>query len=234
MGFCYSKFFKPPVMIKNQKGFSIIALLPFVGLLITSLLGISVMTLGIKNITESKKICIAENLKMQKELKKLLEDLLALNKKVISLYNKKRVLKQSLKTATLSGNLLAIAPLKLSIKTIDLAILKISMKQKMIIAKAQFVKSKKFNQFKKTMNKKHIKDISQRQFFNSALAVRKKYLDSKSVIYEPMPNFEHLQKTALSWKMQAFQGLYSDKFFQYQCVATIERSHNKWRERLFH
>lgn len=218
----------------NQEGFILVITLPLILLSMTAFVGVFTMSLGIKNITQAKTICITKNLATQAKLKLSLEKLLSLNKPIKILYKIKQGLDLSLKAALVTGLIPVAVKLKKEIAKIKLKIKAINTKQQFIIYRADIYKQKQFIKFKRSLANKYIKSIKQQSFFGSALAIQKKDLEKGIFIYKPVPRFSEKQKTAFSWEMKPFLNFYPHEFSKYKCVATLEREGEKWKERLYH
>ncbi len=234
MDFFYKKSPQSQKFITGQKGFILILLIPFFGLIMTGLFGISLMSLGIKNITFSQKICILENLSTQRQLKVILKKLLALNKKVKALHIKRQLLESSLKASIGLGLAQAVPALKKKILFIKIQQKLISFRQKKFLIQSQIVKKQTLKQLTLLLNKPHIQSVRENTFLKKALALSKQNLSKEAVIYKPSVPFSHKQKTIFSWKMNPFFPLFKSHFSKYQCVATLERNKTQWKERLFH
>ena len=234
MGFFYKESSRSKKFITNQKGFALILLMPFFSLIITSLLGLSAISLGIRNITFTQSTCLLENLSAQKQLKIILKKLLSLNQKVTSLHKKRQFLETSLKTSIALGLIKAIPILKKQIILVKFQQKILSFRQNRLLSKSQSVKKQTLKNLTQLLNKNYIQSFTETSSFKKALALSKKNLSKEAVIYKPLSNFSHKQKTIFSWKMKPFFPLFKSKFSKYQCVATLERSKMQWQERLFH
>ncbi len=228
--YSYKKPSQSQKFITNQKGFVLVLLIPFFGLMMTGLLGLSIMSLGIKNITFSQKVCLLENLSTQKQLKILLHKLLFLNKKVLTLHKKRKILESSLALGLTKG----VAALKMQIAIIKFQQKILSHQQNSLLKKSQTVKKHSLKNLKQSLNKPYIQSVTEISSFKKPLALSKRKLSKEATTYHPLPHFSHQQKTIFSWTMNPFFPLYKSKFSKYQCIATLERSPTQWKERLFH
>ena len=77
---------------KQREGFILIILLPPMMALMAGFSGLTLMSLGIKNLTQAQSLCITENIHGQQKMGKLLTRLLKLNQTAIQLQHTKRTL----------------------------------------------------------------------------------------------------------------------------------------------
>jgi len=225
---------KSSLVLKSQKGFVFILLLPVIALVITGTLGISTLAVGIKNISAIQSICIVENLSLHKKLIPILNQLLSLNIKVRFLHKQKYIVKQALKKALILGYPPTILALKTQLMSIKWQQKIVTAQQNHLLQKSQKIKQTYFNNLKKVTNKSYVQSVTDKSYKKNALALKRHKLEQEAIIYKPLLNFSNQQKTTFSWEMNPFFPLLKTKFSKYHCTATLQKQANTWKERLFH
>ena len=194
------KSFKYLKFLKNKTGFASLLLLPLATVMITGLMGMFVLSQGIKSKTVAQSQCIQTNLKGQKELGVILTELLKLNKKSKKLHTKRLIVKASLMAALATGSFIIANQLRKKLKKIKQQQKLLIVKQKALLAKSRLVKIKTFKTVRQKLKKTHIKDLREKSFFNLALAIKKRKIGDKAYSYHPVPNFINHQKSRFIWK----------------------------------
>ena len=228
----------------RQKGFITIILLPLMMALMAGFSGLSLMSLGIKNLTRSQSLCITENIHGQKKLGELLTRLLKLNRTVTRLQNTKRALQVTLASAIALGQIQVISTLRKKISMIKKYQKHISLKQKYILMKSELIRKMTFKNLKIKLKAREIKNIQEKIIFKKALAVSKKSLDSHAHTYQPLPDFTKQQTIAFSWEINPFfkQKLYEllpfyfkkSLYIKKRCAATLKNQRGQWTAQLTH
>ena len=234
-------FFLPPAVCR-RRGFILITLLPLITALTAGLSGLSLMSLGIKNLTQSQSICIRQNLHGQREQGVLLTRLLNLNRTVIRLSRTKQTLQKALMTAVGLGQIQMIPFLKKQISLLQKRQEFISLQQTRLLMKSELTKKTVFKKLKHTLRSSEIKNIQEESFFKTALAVSKKSLEPRANIYQPVPDFSQKQTVTYLWEIYPFFQLNKDfmDFFQWKktpyikkrCSATLKKQGGRWMARL--
>ena len=223
-----------PTSSLNQKGFVLLFMLPLLSLFITGILGLSLMSLGIKNITFAQKHCLLENLSLQKKLKRLLTKLLSLNSKSLFLNNKRKILESALKISLSVGAVQSIPVIKKKLFLIKMQQKRLLFQQKKLLTKGELIRKKSLRSLKQSLYKASIHSVKNNTLLKKALAVSKKRIGKQAFIYKPLSRFSNRQKNTFSWKMQPFFPLWKTHFFKYKCTATLEKKGPLWKERLFY
>ena len=229
---------------KIQSGFVNILLLPFITLMMTGIMGLSFLSMGIKNITRFQSYCITTNLKGQKELRETLTKLLSLNNKVLFAHKTRKALEASLVTVTALGLVNLIPPLKQKLKFVQKTQKILIIKQKYLLTQSFLIKRKTFNNFKKQLKKFNIFNIKEETFYKKALAVKEKKEGDKAYTYKPVPDFINYQKSRFSWTIQPFFPLNKSLLWllpikqevvsSYSCTASLQKKGEKWINTLYH
>ena len=229
---------------KNRKGFMTVSLLVFLSLIITVIIGFSLMSVGIKNITHSQSLCIKGLIQTQKELKPFLKKLLALNNRVKQLHYSRQAIDVAIASALASVVLIPKVPkLKKIRDTIKKQQKTLRLQQELLLKKAFLSKTKNLNQLKQKLKAKKAFQIKNHSFIKKALAVKKEKLGQQAFIYKPVENFKQQQKIRLSWKLNPFGRLHPDRKFlliegsasqRLSCTATLQKKGGRWISRLYH
>ncbi len=227
---------------KSQKGFLMVMLLPLLALMMTGILGFSLLSLGIKNISSAQKFCILTGLAGQRELKAVLERLLALNKTVVSLHRKRQALQKAYEAAVSTGLLHAAAALRKKIMFLKIKQKALALKQRRLLKSGALAKKKTLQKLRQRLRGIKAKNIREDTFYKKALAVLRKRLGPHAETYRPMPDFPNRQKTVFSWDMGLFFPILRVEDFgqseiqrpaRYSCAATLEKGAGQiWRTRL--
>ena len=239
------KSFKYLKLLKNKSGFANLLLLPFIALMVTGMLGMFVLSQGIKSKTVAQSHCLQTNLKSQKELGLILTQLLKLNKKSKKLHTKRLIVKASLMAALATGSFIIANQLRKKLKKIKQQQKLLMVKQKALLAKSRLVKVKAFKKLRQKLKTKHIKDITEKVFYKKALAVKKRKIGDKAYSYHPVPNFINHQKSRFIWKAKipvtpldaVFKKFlpYDFNFYgTYFCTASLKKRGTKWESTLYH
>ena len=234
-------FFLPPSTLR-RRGFILITLLPLITALTAGFSGLSLMSLGIKNLTRSQSLCIRESLYGQRKQGVLLTRLLNLNRPVIQLSRAKQVLQKALMSAVGLGQIQMAALLKKQIFFLQKRQELFSLQQTHLLMESERNKKTAFKKLKNALRSSEIKNIQEESFFKTALAVSKKNLDPKANVYQPVPDFSKKQTVAYLWEIYPFFQLNKDfmDFFQWKsapyiksrCSATLKKQGGKWTARL--
>lgn len=210
-------------------------MLPFISLLVTFFIGISNMSIGIKNITRAKSACIKYNLLLQEDLSKILEKILKINKKIKNWNSIKKALQVALAAAIVSGRLDLVSSLQKKIKFVKLKLKLLSAKQKFFILKSETIKKTRFQNFKTFIKSESVFSTQLKQPLKKALALKKVLLDKNVFLYKIQEPFKENQKITFQWMMQPFVNFYKyEKPISYQCTSTLKRRFKKWSPRLYH
>lgn len=228
----------------RQKGFITIILLPLMMALMAGFSGLSLMSLGIKNLTRSQSLCITENIHGQKKLGKLLTRLLQLNRTITHLHKTKRALQVTLAGAVALGQVQVISTLRKKISMIKKYQKYISLQQKHILMKSEITQKLTLKNLKNKLKGREIKNIQEETLFKKALAVSKKSLGSNTYTYQPLPDFTKQQTVTFSWEINPF---FQQKLYEYlpfyfkkplyikkQCAATLKKQKGQWIAQLTH
>ena len=231
--------------IKNQsKGFIIIILLPLIMALMAGLSGLTLMSLGIKNLTRAQSICITENIQGQKQLGKLLSRLLKLNQTVSRLHHTKQALQTALIGAIGLGQIQFIPTLKKQISLVKKYQKYLTLKQKHILIKSELSRKITFTKVMTKLRVLKIKNIHEKKVFKKALAVSKKTLGPNAHTYQLLPDFPTQQAIAFSWEMNPFLQKHFQNWFpihlqkisyiKKQCATTLVKQNGQWIAQLTH
>ena len=150
------------------------------------------------------------------------------------LHSEKKVLEHFLGVAISLGFFQAVPNLKKQIAIVKIKQKLLTFKQKGLLIKSQLIKHRSLKKLKQLLNKPYIQSVRELHPFKKALALQKKRLGKDAITYKPLPNFPQHQKITFSWKMNPFLPLRKNKFSKHQCIATLEKDKNQWKERLFH
>ena len=228
----------------KNSGFVTVFLLPVIALMMTAIIGFSLLSVGIKNITKAQSHCIITNLKGQKRLGLILKKILKLNKTILFIHNKRKIIEASITTASLLGFVHSIPFLKSSLNIVKQAQNLLMVKQKYLLSKSLLIKRNTFRKFKnqlKSMPLFHVKDNT---FLKKALALKKEKIGDKAYTYKPVPDFINHQKIQFSWKMKSFFPLHK-KIWQiakikpnalsnYTCTSSLEKKGTQWISTLYY
>ena len=228
-------------LLKKKSGFVLSSLLFFLSLLMSFLIGFSLLSVGIKNITKSQSLCIKGLIKTQRELNPILTKLLSLNHRVKELHHSRQALSASIAIAAASIVLVPTVPaLEKTREAVKLLQKAIRFQQEALLLKSDFVKRKNLNQLKLSLQKQKALAVRETSFFKKALALEKEELGKEAFIYKPLDNFKQNQKIRLSWTLNPFGGLSQDwktllnAKRKQSCAATLEKQGEKWISRLSH
>ena len=228
----------------GNQGFVVLLLLPFTALMITVILGVSSLSLGIKNITRSQSHCIQKNLNRQKELGLVLEKILKLNNKVLLLHKTKKTIELSIAAAVFSGALHTLPSLNKKRELIKKAQKALILRQNQLLIKSLLIKRKAFHSFKNQLKKFNIFHVSETGLYKKALALQKKKVGDTAYTYKPVPDFINHQKSEFYWKFQPFWPLdealrwifpeKSNSLSKYSCTASLKQKGKQWTSTLYH
>ena len=227
----------------NKQGFVMVLFLPFLALMITGIIGLTTLSIGIKNITKTQSHCIIINFQAQKELGILLQKLLALNNKVRRLNEARKVIETSIAGAATSVILIPQIPkLKKARDFIKQAQKLVIARQKLLLAQSSLIKKKALIQLKKSLNKLKASHIREAQAHKKALAVDKEKIGDQAYIYKPVPDFINQQKIQWIWNLQSFFPLnqnlkwmsHAKTVSTYHCSATLKQKETQWISKLYH
>ena len=233
------KVFKP-YKFNHQKGFMTLLLLPFLTLMITGIIGLTALSVGIKNITQSQSICIKHNIKRQKELGSLLKQMLSLNKQATALHKTRKALKVKLTLAISTGQFQLVSPLRKALSLIKKGQKTLIQQQKYLLSQSQIVKIKTFQKLKRTLEKLPVSKVREKNPFHKALALEKKKIGDKAYNYKPVANFTKKQHSRYLWKINPFYPLdiswlkLKHKKVLYQCATSLTKKGNLWISHLYH
>lgn len=229
---------------KRNSGFISALLLPLITLIITGILGLSTLSLGIKNITKSQSYCIKANLNGQKKLGVLLVKILKLNSRVLFLHKTRKTLLASIVVAASLGQIPVVSSLKKSLEFIKLAQNIVITKQKYILAQSFLVKRKILKDFKKNIKVLKTSSIIESTFYKKALALKKQKIGDQAYTYHPVPDFINQQKISLEWKIQSFFPLGKNldwilpaktkAISHLSCTTTLQQKGELWISHLYH
>ena len=221
-----------------------VSLLVFLSLMITVIMGFSLLSVGIKNITTTQSLCIKGLIQTQKELEPLLTKLLSLNNRVEQLHRSRQAVDAAIATALAS---IVLAPKVPHLKKIKETIKKlqkgVQIQQSALLTKALLLKTKNLNQLKQKLKAQKVVAVRNHSSIKKALAVQKEKLGKSAFIYKPMDNFKQKQKISLSWTLNPFGALNPDRKFlliegspnrRLSCTATLEKKGGRWISRLYH
>ena len=230
-----------PLFKKRRDGFILILLLPLMMALMAGFSGLTLISLGIKNLTRAQSLCITENLHGQQKTGKLLARLLKLNQTVIRLQHTKRALQAALTGAAALGQIQIIPALRKQLSLIKKYQLYISRQQKYLLMKSERIRKTAFQNLKTKLRAPEIKNIQEKKVFKQALAVSKKTLGPNAHTYRPLPDFEKQQTVVFSWEINPFlkKRLYAPHwrqraYIKRQCAATLKKQGGRWKARLTH
>ena len=235
-----SEFLKLQFQKKKQSAFITALLLPFLSLFLIALIGLTGLSLGIKNINLSQSLCIQHALKTQKSLGNLLSQLLKLNKIVYSLNKARKISEASIVKATASIIFIPKVPLLKKIRDgIKLSQKLLIARQKYLLAKSFLIKKRALSQLKKKFKKLKIYQVKESTFYKKALAVKKEKIGSDAYIYRPVKDFKNHQKIKYQWEMSIFYPLQKFWFLfkksgKYSCVSSLKKRGLKWQNILYH
>lgn len=229
---------------KVKSGFATVLLLSFSVLILTGILGLSSLSLGIKDITRSQSHCIRENLQGQRELGLLLEKILRLNDTVLFFHRTRQSLSTSLTVATAVGSVHLIPLLKKKLDLIRQMQKLLILRQRHLLTKGFFLKRKSFKKFKRKLKKFNMFHIREESFYKKALALERRKKGDKAYIYKPVPDFVNRQKSRFSWKMplflpwdqseRHFLGFLKKPFIAWSCTASLKKEGGQWKSILYH
>ena len=230
--------------LRGQRGFLMAMLLPLLSLMMTGIIGFSLLSLGIKNISGAQKICILTNLSMQKELKSLLKSLLRINKAVSSLHRKRQALQKAFESSLALGLLNLAAALRQQIILVQVRQASLLLKQRALLKSGEAAKARSLKKLRRLLKRLKGKRVREDTSYKKALAMFRKSLGPYAETYHPLPDFPQRQKTVFSWDMGLFYPLsvsLSEEFGEpglesagrrYSCGATLEKTAGGWRKRL--
>ena len=249
MAFLQQRFFnqagaQAPALNKSS-GFFTVGLLCFLGLMFLTLVGFSLLSVGVKNITGAQSSCLRELILTQKELGKNLTQLLKLNQKSHHLNKSRKSLESAIAAALAS---LVLAPKAPSLKKMRDAVKALQklliFKQKQLLLQSVAVKKKGLQKLQKKLRVFKAGSIQELTFYQPALAVEKEEIGADSYIYKPVQDFKQKQKILVFWKMSPFYPLEKDlkwflpaeqvREFPYSCAATLQKKGEKWVSLLYH
>ena len=229
---------------KTQTGFVTVLLLLFTVLMLTGILGLSSLSLGIKDITRSQSHCIRENLQGQKELGLLLEKILRLNGTVLFFHRTRQSLSASLTAATAVGSVHLIPLLKKKLDLVRQMQKLLILRQKHLLAKGFLLKRKTFEGIKKKLKELNMSDLREETFYKKALALEKKKEGDRAYTYKPIPDFINHQKSRFSWKIplllpwaedeKTFLRFRKKSFIAWSCTASLKKEGEQWKSILYH
>lgn len=219
-----------------------IAVIPFLSLIILGFSGLFLMGWGIKNFTKAQTACIRANLKGQEALGQMLKQLLNLNRSSKSLSGKRKKIQKAMAVALVSGNFPALSLLKKALGIIKLRQKLLIVQQKILIVKSQALKRKALKNFRLLLLGLKVKNIYELTAFKKALAVQRKQIGEDAYVYVPKKNFSEAQKITFLWRLNPLAG--SDEkalrvlsatfkyFGRYSCSATLKQNGKAWEARL--
>ena len=229
---------------KLRQGFILITLLPLIMTLMAGLSGLTVMSLGIKNLTHSQSLCITENIHGQKKLGELLTRLLKLNQTVTRLEHTKQALQTALIGAISLGQIQAVSALKKQISLVKKYQKYITQQQKHILMKSELIRKVSFKKVMIKLKTLETRNIQEKKVFKKALAVSKKTLGSNAYTYKPVPNFKNQQTVTFSWEINPFLNeriyelfpfqLQQKLYIKKQCATTLKKQQSQWTAQLTH
>jgi len=232
-------------LLKETSGFFTLGLLSFLALMFVILIGFSLLSTGIKNITGSQSTCLKALILTQKELGKTLTQLLKLNQSSQRLNKARKVVDRAIVIATGSLVLASTLPALKTKQNILKALQKdLILKQKDFLFQSLIIKKRGFQKLKKSLKLFKVKSIREMNFYKKALAVEKEKIGKDSYIYHPVQDFKQRQKIEVFWKLPVFYPLEKElkwflthkqiKSFEYSCVVTLKKKGEKWVSLVYH
>ena len=228
---------------KKQQGFASLLLLLFCSLIITGIAGISLLSMGIKNITRAQSLCIKINMEGQKQAGRLLEQILSLNSSVKLAHKTAQGLRLSIAAATASGWLPLIPPLKKKLNFVKQTQSALKARQDMLMAKSRFGLRQNVRKLKWQFKKINVARVSMENPFKKALAIKKQKLGEKAYIYKPQPDFINRQSRRFFWRFRPFAPFeksllkifnISKQLTKGSCVASLKKQGGRWVSALYH
>ncbi len=236
--------FKPPAVKSGAQGFASLLLLPIMALMITALMGLSSLSLGIKNITKAQSYCIQTSLQGQKELGALLKKILALNTQVKSLHKTRKAVSAAIIAAVVTGALPLLPFLNKKKEFVKKAQKALRARQNYLLARGFFIKRKTLKALKRKLKTIKAFHVREEAFYKKALAVKQKKIGDEAYIYEPMPDFVNHQKSRFIWSLPLFYPLDfnarwllpagSGATSNHTCTASLKQEGDRWISALYH
>ena len=198
-------------LMKSNSGFLTLTLISFLSLMFLILIGFSLVSVGIKNTTQSQSYCLKGLSQTQKKLGKKLEQLLKLNQKVRLLDTARKSLDASIAAAVASIVLIPKVPaLQKSKKLVKLGQKSLIAAQKGILIQSQLVKREQIRKLISQLKILNAKWTVGSSLYKKALAVEKEEIGVEAYIYKPVEEFKTKQKIKVSWNLPAFYPLEKD------------------------
>lgn len=233
---------------KTRAGFISVAFLSFLGLIMTGFVGLSLLSMGIRNVTRVQSYCIRINLEGQKSQRRILDKILKLNDTVLFFHKTRKSLKASLIAATGAGLIHVIPTIKKKINAVKKIQQMLILRQKLLLSQSLRVKRKTFKKFKEKVKKFHVSYVQDKTFFKPALAIKRKKEGDSAYTYRPVPDFTGHQKSHFFWRINLFSPLHfwqgllrilslqseGKHFPGYSCVASLQKRGNIWNHILYH
>jgi len=230
--------------VRQKKGFISFILLPFTTLFIVGMMGVSSLSLGIKNITQSQSYCIQTNLQGQKKLGVLLNKILSLNNKSLFLHQTRKKITLSIPIAITLGQFQLVSVLRKKIEFIKAIQNGVIAKQNLILIQSHNVKIKMLEKLKTQLKKFKILYVKETTFYKKALAIKKQKIGDRAYIYKPVPDFTNYQKTSLEWSIQPFSPLLQNlkwilplkqtAYSTQSCTSSLTQKGKTWINHLYH
>ena len=215
--------------------------LPFLSLMLIGLMGLTGLSLGIKNITRSQSYCIKQALQTQKKLGKILAQLVKLNKTVSYMSTARKTADASLATAIASVVFIPKTPQLIKarnkIKTLQKALI---LKQKYLLTQSSLIRKQALTQLKQKLKKLKVNQVQDLTFYKKALAVQKEKIGSDAYIYKPVEDFKNHQKLTFQWSLPIFHPLnnswpfFKNSYATYSCTSSLKQRGKKWISTLYH
>ena len=239
--------------LRSQSGFLVPGLLSLLSLMFLTLIGFSLISVGIKNSTQAQSYCLKELSRTQKQLGEKLQQLLMLNKKVRALDSSRKSIDAAIAAATASIFLIPKVPaLEKAKKLVQLGQKVLIASQKGILIQSQLIKKKQITKLRSQLTNLKGKFVLESSFYKKALAVEKEKIGDKAYIYKPVQEFKKQQKIKVLWSLPAFYSLQQDLswimdrspwglnlkpstgafFIKQSCAVTLERKGEQWVYRL--
>ena len=197
--------------LKSDSGFLTLTLLSLLSLMFLILLGFSLLSVGIKNITQAQSYCLTELSQTQKKLGQKLQQLLKLNQKVRLLNTTRKGIDASIAAATASLVLIPKVPaLQKSKEVVKLGQKSLIAAQKGILIQSQLIKKQQIRKLKSKLETLNVRWAMESSFYKKALAVEKEEIGAEAYIYKPVEEFKIKQKIKVSWNLPAFYPLKKD------------------------